>query len=130
DLPRKTPAEKNAYDTRLAALVLQNYELLTRPEYQREQFAAQLRLTQPMDWAEARHALGITAAYREGKVPVLRIPHNLPQSEARDVAQKAPPLSPEYMENATTVARRQIVLAGYRLADQLTTVFPRKAANP
>jgi hypothetical protein len=58
-------------------------------------------------WSREAHELAVTEVYGHG---ITEGKHESP--------------SPEYMENVKKVARRQVVLAGYRLADLLKVIAP------
>ena len=71
-----------------------------------------IRARDPQAWSLEGRALAIDAAYRRGALPV--------SADAKD----APPLPPGYLETARALAERRVALAGYRLADVLTTLRP------
>jgi hypothetical protein len=72
--------------------------------YPRSFFAGQLTEKTPMQWAEDSHALAIKYAYTT--------PENAVPSHA-------------YVMQGQSIVKQQIVLAGYRLADILNTIFER-----
>jgi hypothetical protein len=88
-------------------------ELSRSLEYQREKFREALAVMEIGQWAKESNALAWKAGYLEGK---LKGAFN----NAQDIAQvTAPDLPAGYKDSALTAARKQITLAGYRLADKL-----------
>jgi hypothetical protein len=93
-------------------------EWLKDPLLQREKFP-ELAASAFLTWADESLELAKTSAYKEGssllKFRPLAAKHTKLDLEKLD----APPLSPTYKSNAAEVAKKRMVLAGHRLADQL-----------
>ncbi|MBY0523526.1 MAG: S1/P1 nuclease [Gemmataceae bacterium] len=101
-----------------------NVELLTRPEFQREKFPEELKRTDFDQWADESLALARSVAYREGKLPGLRIARD---QETEERKAEAPALPEDYAPSARRAAEQRIALAGHRLLDQLGNLFPKKS---
>jgi hypothetical protein len=86
--------------------------LRTRPEFARPNLTPIDGETTFEQWKDSSVKLAIDAVYCNGKV--MGSPH-------KDSA--APVLSEAYVKSAKAVAERQIVLAGYRIADRLKQSF-------
>jgi hypothetical protein len=92
---------------------------LQDPKLRRDQFP-ELDKAAFLTWAEESLELAKANAYKEGAALLDFIPLP-PKHQAADLhGLAAPPLSEAYKRNAEQVAKKRIVLAGYRLADQLT----------
>jgi hypothetical protein len=93
-------------------------EFLKDPKYQRDQLP-ELKKTAYLDWAEESLALAKTAVYQDQgaflKATALPEKAKLKALDGLD----APVLSAAYQKTAADVAARRMVLAGYRLADQI-----------
>lgn len=71
-------------------------------------------------WADESHEYGAAFAYLNGRL------RNVPmaQRDAKEIsADQVPGLPPGYEQNARTVARRRIMLAGLRLAEQIKSAL-------
>ena len=101
---------------------------IKEPGLQRRIFEAKLQNPNPADWAEESWNLAKSVAYK-GSDGLLQI-HALPPEHktAELIAVKAPLLPDGYLKAAEDVAKSQIVLAGYRLGDQVRILFgtPRR----
>lgn len=74
----------------------------------------------PREWAEESHRLAKTEIYRDGALPLVR----WSDVESGTVpAAAVPALSNDAAARAQRIARRRVVLAGYRLAEALRTVI-------
>jgi hypothetical protein len=95
---------------------------LQDPKLQLDQFP-ELAQTEFLAWAEESLALAKASAYQDGgtflKFKPLRPKHTPEDLKNSD----APALSETYKQNAADVARKRMVLAGYRLADRLKPVL-------
>jgi hypothetical protein len=135
DLPGPTegygrvPFPKGAAD-RIGDRIREQYGLLRGAPYERAAYAEQLKHADALDWALEGNALARRSAYtyKGESLPGYPIPnyYQLPAEEKRTEAAKAPALPAGYAEAALAVARRQMALAGYRLADQIQAIFPAK----
>jgi hypothetical protein len=91
--------------------------LRNRQEFQRGQLT-ELASTDFESWAKESFEIATTIAYRnEGRIGMPKAGNK----ECRDV-QAAPVLPVGYVVNASRIADRRMILAGYRLADLLTRV--------
>lgn len=92
---------------------------LNDPQFQRTSFEAELRTLTTLDWANESHTLARTAAYETAgqMLPARPLVQGLPPAELAGLV--APNLPEGYAAKAEGIARRRIVLAGYRLADRL-----------
>jgi hypothetical protein len=92
--------------------------LRNRHEFQRSHLT-ELANTGFEEWAKESFEIATKIAYRNG----VRI--GIPKAEAMDCAMvSAPPVLPVgYVVNASRIAHRRIILAGYRLADLLTRLI-------
>jgi hypothetical protein len=102
-------------------LVKDNVALLTRADYERGKFVAELEKTKIMDWAEEGKAIAVKTVYLEGKLPGLASQGQLSDEQR----QMAPALPEGYAEAAVAVARRRAALAGHRMADQMRVAFAK-----
>jgi hypothetical protein len=96
-------------------------KLLTNPKLQRDQMA-ELKATSFLAWAEESRELAKSTVYM-GKDGFLKAQSLPPNRKSDLVGFNAPPLPAGYSEAADEAAARRMVLAGYRLADQLGQVF-------
>ncbi len=98
---------------------------LKEPRFQRDQLP-ELQATDFLDWAEESLKLAREVVYR-GEGGFLKA-RPLPKSKVDLSGLDAPALPDGYQKAAEEVAARRMVLAGYRIADQLQRVFeaPRK----
>ncbi len=112
----------------------EQYGLLRGEQYQRERYGARLQVSDPMEWAREGSGLARRHVYvfRGAAIPGYPIPryYQMAGPEKQAEAAKAPPLPPGYAEAALDLARRQVALAGYRLADRLNLSFAARRANP
>jgi hypothetical protein len=92
-----------------------------RPQLGRDAFQVELQKHDFLDWANESYGLAKTAAYagNNGLLDFLV----LAPGEHQLLGLNAPVLPQGYQDQAEGVARRQMVLGGYRLADQLGTVL-------
>jgi hypothetical protein len=92
-------------------------KLLADPKYRRDQFP-ELKETEFLAWAEESLALAKAVVYagKDGFLKVRTLPLSMKPSM---VGLDAPELPDSYRETAEKAAARRMVLAGYRLADQL-----------
>src|SRR5215510_6341036 len=92
--------------------------LRNRQEFQRSQLT-ELAITDFEAWGKESYEIATKIAYRNGG----RI--GIPKSGAMDctVVAAAPVLPMGYVVNASRIADRRIILAGYRLADLLTRLI-------
>jgi hypothetical protein len=104
-------------------LVKRNTELLTRPEYRRDRFAKELKQADFDKWADESLSVAKKVAYRDGKLPGLKIARD---QETEQMKAKAPALPDDYGQEARAAAQRRVALAGHRLLDLLVAVFPKK----
>jgi hypothetical protein len=129
----RSPFEPSAAE-RIWDRIREQYGLLRGEDYQRESYTERLPHTDALDWALEGNALARRSAYtfRGTALPgyPIRNYYQMPAEEKRAEAAKAPPLPAGYAEAAQAVARRQIALAGHRLADQMNSVFPAKGTMP
>jgi hypothetical protein len=93
-------------------------KLLNDPKNKRDQFP-QLAATDYLAWAEESFELAKTVAYKGGSLKALPLPPHQINLQGLD----APVLPDGYKQAAEATATQRIVLAGYRLADQLGLVF-------
>jgi hypothetical protein len=77
----------------------------------------ELAMTDFKSWVNESFALGVAKAYTKN---VVRVPKG-ENEECSDV-QSVPVLPPGYIPDAEPAADRQMILSGYRLADQLTRI--------
>jgi hypothetical protein len=117
------------YYAKVYAKVSDNATLLVRPAYAREKFADALKRTQPKMWVEDSHTLGVNVAYQKGKVPGVAITRQTPPHEASELRRNASELPPDYVKEATAVAQQQVALAGHRLVDRLSALFPKNGTK-
>jgi hypothetical protein len=100
---------------------------LADPAFQRGAYANALKKADVLEWAEESHALARAVVYQDGnqflKVEVL--PDRYPRTMLDNLA--APVLSEQYQKRADATAQRQLVLAGYRLADVLAAALEKTA---
>jgi hypothetical protein len=95
-------------------------EVLRRaPEFQRDRFP-ELKATTFRAWADESFELARTVAYREGRLQGARAAS---KEEAKTI--QAPLLPEDYAASAARVAARRMILAGFRIADQLNLVVPK-----
>jgi len=92
--------------------------LRNRQEFQRGQLT-ELSNTGFESWAKESFAIATKIAYRNGGLI------GIPRGESKDCVfvPAAPVLPVGYVVNASRIADRRMVLAGYRLADVLTRVL-------
>jgi hypothetical protein len=98
--------------------------LHNNPKYSREKFKDRLAVTDFMAWAKESHQLAVDDAYLNGK---LETGTNSRGRGRGGDASSTPGVPPGYMANAEHIALQQVTIAGYRLADQLNSIFdPQK----
>lgn len=105
-------------------------QLVRRDEYQRDKLP-EVKSQDFLAWAEESHVLAKTVAYRKDGSPdgAFLDPTPLPKGLSFAGAQKlfktlqAPVLSAEYHQAAQKTAERRMMVAGYRLADQLKSAL-------
>lgn len=107
-------AHIKSYDRAVTAAAL-----LSRAEFQKDQFAKELKTSSFEDWSKAGFRLAVDVGYRNGKLPgrIILREHETDQEKA-----KSPPLPADYHETAMATANRQAALAGHRLAELLREV--------
>jgi S1/P1 Nuclease len=98
-------------------------EMLTRAEFERDQFAERLKNKKYMAWAEEGVELARKYVYRDGDLPGLMLPLS---RDGQNKTHDAPALPQGYAEEGRRIARQQIALAGHRLGDALNAVFAPK----
>jgi hypothetical protein len=111
------PGKESTYEA-----VKTNSALLTRKEYGRDIYDKELAHTKFMEWAEEGRVLAWKSVYLEGTLPGVMIPADKKTEEARAAA---PELPEGYGAASEQVARRQLALAGHRMADQINAIWPR-----
>jgi hypothetical protein len=95
-------------------------ELMRDPVFAPKTFAELADHRHPREWAAESYRVAATEIYRDGALPLVLW---------RDVergavpADRVPALSGEDAARAQRIARRRVVLAGYRLAEALQTVI-------
>jgi hypothetical protein len=97
--------------------------LRTDPRYSRDALKDFLSVTDFTAWANESHDLAIKYAYLNGK---LAFATQTDSSSAGGDNQLPPGLPPGYMAQAEDVAMERVVLAGYRTADLLNSIFDAK----
>lgn len=99
-------------------------KLLSDPKLQRDQFP-ELKTADFLTWAEESLALAKSTVYqgKDGFINVRTLPPRGKRAEGS--TQEVPVLPEGYAEAAERAAGRRMVLAGYRLADQLRTAVAR-----
>jgi hypothetical protein len=73
-------------------------------------------------WADESYRWAIAMAYLNGR---LRTAHADAYYDKTLTDADVPPTPPSYYTNARELSRRRIALAGYRLAEQITTLMPK-----
>jgi hypothetical protein len=105
---------------------LDRYEaqgLRADPKYSREQMKDLLATTDYMGWANESHKLAVQDVYLNGDL------QTSPARRGRGGDATTKPtvgLPPGYLQKAEHVAMHQVTLAGYRLADELNSIFDPK----
>jgi hypothetical protein len=94
-------------------------ELRRAPEFQRDRFP-ELKFFTFRDWANESFELARKVAYRDGRLAGARA---VSKAEAKTI--QAPLLPEDYAASAARVSSRRMILAGYRIADQLNLVFAK-----
>jgi hypothetical protein len=99
-------------------------EWLQDAKLKRDQFP-EVEKVDFLTWAEESLELAKSKAYRDGDALLQFTP--LPPKHKPEALHNldAPPLSDAYKQTAEEVAKKRIVLAGYRLADQLKPALNR-----
>jgi hypothetical protein len=97
-------------------------EWLQDPKLKRDQFP-ELEKVELLAWAEESLELAKSKAYKEGDSLLEFTPLPLKHKPEDLLNLDAHPLSDAYKQTAAEVAKKRIVLAGYRLADQLKPVL-------
>jgi hypothetical protein len=87
-------------------------------QFQRSKLA-ELKETRPDQWAVESNELAKTSAYRDGILDGAN-----KKQEHDHGSLNIPPLPEGYRQQALNVAQKRVVLAGYRLADKLSALFP------
>lgn len=103
---------------------LDRYEaqgLRADPHYSRDSMKDLLTRTDIMDWAKESHDLAADDAYLNGKLEV-----GVAHHRGEGGGGQTPGVPPGYMAKAERVAMHQVTLAGYRLADELNSIFDPK----
>lgn len=90
-------------------------ELLARPAFQKAKLAG-VDDPKPYNWAWESYRVAVRSVYLDG---------TLKMGTDKKEKEGTPILPAGYMQEAKAVAERQIVLAGYRLADQLVDLLGR-----
>jgi S1/P1 Nuclease len=94
------------------------------PRYSRTALKDAIAVTDFATWANESHDLAIHYAYRNG---TLAFSTGQQESLATGDDQPLPPgLPPGYLKEAEDVAMTRVVLAGYRMADLLNSIFDSK----
>jgi hypothetical protein len=101
--------------------------LLNDPELQRDRLP-ELKAIGFLAWAEESLAVAQSSVYR-GKDGFLKLQTLPAKTKTKQNGLEAPPLPEGYTETAQRVAARRMMLAGYRLADQLRQVYPTVRKN-
>jgi hypothetical protein len=95
---------------------------LKEPKFQRDQLP-ELTATEFLTWAEESLELAKSTVYK-GKDGFLKAHSLPPKTKVAMQGLDAPALPDGYQQAAEAVAARRLVVAGYRLADQLKRAFP------
>ncbi len=85
-------------------------------KFTRQSLAGPLSSTSIVSWARETLAIGKSEGYRDGKL------QGLATKAHSEKPPSAPALPADYQTRARAAAERQIVLAGYRMADQLNAM--------
>lgn len=97
-------------------------ELTHDPSLAPEKFPELAEHRQVRDWAAESYLLAKTHIYRDGQFPHVRFE----DVESRQVsADKVPALSEQQFAQSHQLARRRVILAGYRLAEALKSLSHR-----
>ena len=91
--------------------------LLAKPDLTRAKLQGDLKHATYAEWAQESVALAKATAYDNLKLKGQHLKEN------EDPTKDAPTLPPGYRANAVKVAEKQVMLAGYRLADKLNAQF-------
>jgi hypothetical protein len=123
----RPPFDKIAAD-RMWDRVKEQYGLLRGAAYQRSAYAEALQRSDPMDWARDGNELARRCGYyfRDAAVPghpILNY-YQLPADKKAAESARAPELPGGYADASLDIARRQVALAGHRLADSVRAVVP------
>jgi hypothetical protein len=95
------------------------------PQWQKDALK-ELKAKEYQDWANESFELAKAVAYLDGKLKVASAEH-----KHDDDAQDIPAFPTDYRKNVLPIAQRRIALAGYRLAEKLSSFFPDKGQrNP
>ena len=105
-------------DASLPALMKLAAELTADPTLSREAMKDQLTHDAVKDWVMESYALAKSMVYRDGALLSAVAP-----ATRSAIPADVPPLPEGYEAAAAKTARRQAVLAGYRLADQINALF-------
>src|SRR5262249_10211294 len=89
------------------------------PQWQKK-VLKELKATTYEAWAEESFQLAKTVAYKGGTLIVASADHM-----HDDGVHAIPPIPSGYKEEVLPIAKRRIALAGYRVADKLSTMFPK-----
>jgi len=89
------------------------------PRYSRQKLKSLVAITDFTAWANESHALAIKYAYLNGQLSVI----NTPPADA-DAGNQIPGLPPGYLKTAEQIGDQRLILAGYRTADLLNSLFP------
>jgi hypothetical protein len=112
--------------------------LRTDKRYSRDALKDQLSVTDFAAWADESHALAVKYAYLDGNLKTAVAPPPPRDDQSPSTRPAAPPkellgshakvpgVPPGYLAQSEEVAERQVVLAGYRLADLLNNAFDPK----
>jgi hypothetical protein len=93
------------------------------PEYRRDKLGDSIMVSDVEKWAKESHDLARTEAYLDGKL------EGAFSSNKHIADVEAPPLPSTYGAAAPSIAKKRIVLAGYRLADRLSEMLPNDAPH-
>ncbi len=113
-----TPArQKKVY-----ARIKSNYGDLRDPAFARDKLPELKKATTFAQWADESHAAAVAVAYWDGDNGKLLEAVLVPSG--KDVPADAPKAGAGYAATAKKTAQRRVALAGFRLADHLTVLFP------
>jgi hypothetical protein len=87
------------------------------PRFSRDNLKQMLAVTDFMAWANESHDLAVKYAYLDGKLKGAN------SQMDSDPDRPAPGLPRGYMENAEEIGNQRLILAGYRTADLLNSIF-------
>ena len=105
-------------DATLPAVAKLAAELTADPELSREALKDELSHGAVKDWVMESYAVCKSIVYRDGTLP-----SSVARASRGAISNGVPPLPEGYEADAAKTARRRIVLAGYRLADQINAIY-------